>query len=286
MDEQHYKQTIGQGYSTLRESEKKVADFLLQSGQQVPTFNLKELAASIGTSEATVLRCIKGVGYKGYNDFKMSVVKDLSQEIRPEGELVDVQVVKGDDISGIPEKILNRTIRSLNDTVSMLKNEDYLEVIAMILKAKSIDIYGVGNSAVVALDLMNKLIRIGINCRTFSDSHVQHICACHLGKADLAIGISHSGATKDSVESLRIAKEAGAMTVAITNYKAEGMTRYADVSLLTGDYETTFYSETMVSRSAQLALVDMIYMGVLLSDYERFTKNLSKVNKNVSHKVL
>lgn len=83
---------------------------------------------------------------------------------------------------------------------------------------------------------------------------------------------------------LEIAREAGAKTLAITNYKGRNISQHADVTLYTGDVETMFYSETMASRISQLAIVDMLYMGVLLSDYDLYTKRLDKVNLLVKEK--
>lgn len=286
LKDEHYEQRIRYNYQEFRESEKKVADFILAQGSCVEKLNLKELAGMIETSEATILRCIKAMGYNGYGEFKINLVKDLRHTNNNLQGVVDIHVSKGDDIKDIPQKIIHMTTRALQDTLNMLKEDDFLKVIELIIRAKNIDIYGVGNSAVVAQDIMNKFIRIGIRCRAFADSHVQHICACSLSSEDVAIGISHSGETRDVVEALRLAREAGASTIALTNYKAEGITKYADIALLTGEYETTFYSETMVSRSSQLAIVDMIYMGVLLRDYDRFTKTLSKVNECASKKVM
>ena len=86
------------------------------------------------------------------------------------------------------------------------------------------------------------------------------------------------------INALKIAKKAGAQTIALTNYKATTISEYADIIFYTGDSETTFYSETMVSRISQLAIVDMLYMGILVSDYDLYTKRLDKINLLVKDK--
>ena len=104
-------------------------------------------------------------------------------------------------------------------------------------------------------------------------------------KNDLAIGISHSGETKDTVDAIRIAKESGAKTLVLTNFKASVITKYADIVMFTGDTESSFYSETMSSRMSQLAIVDMLYMGVVVSDYRKYTKRLDKINNMTIGKI-
>ena len=87
----------------------------------------------------------------------------------------------------------------------------------MLSKAGNIAIFGLGNSAPIALDAAHKLSRAGLNANAYSDNHMQAIIASHLKPGDAAIGISHSGSSKDIIEALRIARENGAATISVTN---------------------------------------------------------------------
>ncbi|MHC1735709.1 MAG: MurR/RpiR family transcriptional regulator [Erysipelotrichaceae bacterium] len=275
-------------YASLSKSEKQVADFVLLTGYSISSLTLHELASQTETSEPTVMRFAKKLGYSSFSDFKLHVAKSWGQvnasKVDEPTRFIDLLFTRNDSTKEIPAKVIDMTSHALRETMNLLDEGKFLEAIAMIRRADLIDIYGVGNSGSIASDLMNKLVRIGLKCRYFADNHVQQICACHLTDKDLAIAISHSGSTKDTVDTLHIAKNAGAMTISITNFSGHHTSRYSDVTLLTGDVETTFYSETTVSRISQLALVDMLYMGVLLSDFDRFSTNLDRVNKLVQTK--
>lgn len=279
---------IKKSYGSLRPSEKKVADYVLLKGYAISSMSLAELAADAGVSEPTVMRFVKSLGLSGFKEFKLGLMKDWGKE-DVEGKsgsnlLVELHISEKDRIEDIPSKIIGLTIKALEDTLKIISIDDYRKVIAMICESNIIDVYGVGNSASVASDLMVKLVRIGLNCRNFSDNHVQQICAGHLTTRDLAIAISHSGSTIDTVNTLKIARESGAKTVAITNFKGNHISQYADITIYTGDVETVFYSETMASRISQLAIVDMLYMGILLSDFGLYTNRLDKINLLVKEK--
>lgn len=176
-------------------------------------------------------------------------------------------------------------LTALEDTRRMLDSRSYEKAVRALASARLIDVYGVGNSAAVAQDMVVKLLRIGLVCRAYPDSHLQQICASALQSGDVAVGISHSGATRDTVDALAMARARGAVTIAITNFKGAEILRHADIALLTGDVETAFYTETMFSRISQLAIVDSLYMGVVLQDFERFSGALEGVNRMVSRKV-
>lgn len=285
---QSYEYKIKNAYNTLRSSEKKVADYVLLNGHSVSTMTLAQLSKEAGVSEPTIVRFVKSIGCSSYSKFKMELIKDWGRESvvqKSDSELlVELHIDKNDKVEDIPEKMIGMTIKALEDTYKIIDTDNYKKAIKMIKSANIIDVYGVGNSGSIASDIMNKFLRIGLNCRAYSDSHIQQICASHLTNKDLVIAISHSGSTIDTINALKIAKKAGAQTIALTNYKATTISEYADIIFYTGDSETTFYSETMVSRISQLAIVDMLYMGILVSDYDLYTKRLDKINLLVKDK--
>lgn len=283
-----YEYKIKNMYNTLSSSEKRVADYVLLNGYSVSTMTLANLSREIGVSEPTIIRFVKRIGFSGFSEFKMGLMKDWGRESVTENSnselLIELHINGNEKMEDIPSKMIGMTIKALEDTLKITDLDNYKRAIKMIKTSNIIDIYGVGNSGSIASDIMNKLLRIGLNCRAYSDNHLQQICASHLTKKDLAIAVSHSGSTMDTVNALKIAKESGAKTIALTNFKASAISKYADITLYTGDVETTFYSETMVSRISQLAIVDMLYMGILLSDYGLYTKRLDKINLLVKEK--
>lgn len=280
-----YKEKIKKVYSSLSASEERVADFVLSNGYIVSTMSLNKLSVSVGVSEPTIIRFVKKIGCSGYSEFKMNLMKDWGRNSVSENNvLVDLHINKDEKLEEIPQKMIGITIKALEDTLNLIDIEKYSEAINLITDANVIDVYGVGNSGSIASDIMNKLIRIGLNCRTYPDNHVQQIYASHLTDKDVAIAISHSGNTIDTVNSLKIAKESGAKTIALTNFRGAAISQYADIVFYTGDVETKFYSETMASRMSQLAIVDMLYMGILSKNYESFIKRLEKTNMLVKEK--
>lgn len=127
--------------------------------------------------------------------------------------------------------------------------------------ARTIDIYGVENSCTPASDLLTKLTYLGLCCRMHTDAYLQQIAAAHLGVADVAVAFSHSGCSMDTVKALRLARRAGANTIAVTSRKNPLLAKYADVCLYTGGEDTVIYGTAIFSRIPDLAVVDLLYMG-------------------------
>ena len=198
-------------------------------------------------------------------------------------DLYGFQILRTDPLEDIPGKIINTSIEMLEETRKHISVKAYQKAVNAILQAENIVIYSVENSVCTADDLLTKLTYLGFNCRTYPDYYLQHVSAVNLTPKDLAIGISYSGCSRHTVEMMALAKKAGAATLALTNFEDSLIARYADIVLCASNRQF-LYGDTIFSRISQLALVDMLYAGVLNQDYERLSKKLNQTNSIVKRR--
>jgi len=184
-------------------------------------------------------------------------------------EPVGSDISLSDDLGQVVKTIAYADARAVEDTAAQLDLDSLGRVIAAIAEARRIDVYGVGASAFVAQDFQQKLHRIGLTAYAWSDLHLALTSAALLREGDVALGISHTGTTMDTIEAFAEAGRRGATTVALTNFPKSPITRAADLVLTTAARETTFRSGAMASRLAQLTVVDCIFVGVAQRTYER-----------------
>ena len=281
------KKQIEAGYGDLRKSEKQAADYILSHMEEAAELPLDRLAHCAGVSQPTVLRMLKALGFDGYKDFRYQLVAELAR-LQPGQDQAD-QLMYGytlsrqDTLEEIPVKMTATTQRMMEETLKNFSGKTYRKVIQKLKSARMIDIYSVENSEVMAVDLLTKLLYLGLPCRHFSDCYLQQIAAGTLTSDDVAVGISYSGESKDTVDAVKRAKKAGARTVVITNFRESTISRYADILICTSQ-EQLFYGDAIFSRSTQILLVDMIYMGIISSDYEHYVAQLNRCEKVVRDK--
>lgn len=278
---------IERGYADLRRSEKVAADYILEHIEQIPDLSIDRLAGSAGVSQPTVLRMLKSLGFCGYRDFCYQLVAELAKKAEDSeggmGPMYGYTLDRSMSLEEIPFNMTATTQKMLEETLKNFSGKIYRRTVEALTNARLIDIYGVENSEATALDLLTKLLYLGLPCRYFSDCYHQQIAARSLTPEDVAVGISYSGESKDTVDSLRTAKKMGARTVAITNFKDATISRYADILICTSQ-EQLMYGDAIFSRSCQILIVDMIYMGIISSDYERYTDKLKLCEKVVQEK--
>lgn len=275
---------IEEKYSRLRISEKKVADYILSNMKKVKQLSLEELSTVSGVSQPTVVRFVKALGFHGYREFKYYLVAELAgEEEQKISAMYGYPISKTDQIDEVPAKTIATTIQILEDTLKSISIDTFSKVIDAITHANRIDIYGVENSGTTISDLVTKMLYLGINCRYFKDYYLQRICASSLEKGDVAIGISYSGCFKDTVDVVKIAKKRGATVIVITNFSDAKISEYADLKICM-THQQFLHGDAIFSRASQIAVVDMIYMGVILSNYDHYVKRLDRNSRLIKDK--
>lgn len=255
---------------SLRPSEKRIAEEILANPTEAANASIAQLASRCSTSTTSVVRFYKRIGYEHYQDLRMDLTREATRENLAHTNLsaTSSDVDRDDSISDIIDKVaLNETL-SIADTAKTLDPKHLTRAVQLAETARRIDVFGVGASSFVGLDLQQKLSRIGRTALNWPDAHSAWTSAATLDSECTAIAVSHSGATVDTVEFLAIAKDAGARTVAITNYSDSPLARTADVVLTTAARETLFRSGALGSRIAQLMVVDCLFIGIAQASYD------------------
>lgn len=270
-------------YSSLRPSEQQTADYVLAHPEEVTTLSVTELAARSGTSESTVVKLAQRLGYKGYLQMKLVLASEAGAQRREENRIYG-EITVEDDLATIKEKLFRSEVQGLTDTLRLLDVESVAAARDAMLKAAHIHFYGVGASGIVAMDAQHKFARIGLPCWAYVDPHQQAAFAAILQPGDVAVGISYSGSTRDTIESLQTARQAGATTVAITAGFGSPLAKEAQICLLTGTTETAFRSAAIVSRLTQLAVVDVLFIAVATRQADTAFATLEKTRVAVLDK--
>ncbi|TDE97660.1 MurR/RpiR family transcriptional regulator [Occultella glacieicola] len=257
------------GLDQFQPSMRRVAEYVLDDPRRAARSTITDLSAASGVSQTTVMRLCHVLGLGGYREFRLALAAETGRtDAAAERELRTGDIAAGDDLASVIAKIAYADARAVEDTARSLSVPELEAVVEAIVAARQVDLYGVGASGTVATDLQQKLHRIGRVAFAHSDTHLALTSAALLGERDVAIGISHTGTTIDTVEALRLAGARGATTVALTNAPESPIARLADHVLLTAARETTFRSGATASRLAQLTVVDCVFVAIAQRTYD------------------
>jgi DNA-binding MurR/RpiR family transcriptional regulator len=258
--------TIRSLLPNLAPVEQRVAQAVLDDPGGVAWRSISELAQSCGTSATSVVRFCRAIGLKGYPELRLALAGAVAHDDAAAVVAASSDIEPGDDPATITKKIAYADASAVTDTASRLDVTVLTRVVDALASAGRIDVYGVGASGHVADDLVMKLQRISRPAVAFGDPHLAMTSAALRGPGDVAIGLSHTGTTVDTIDALAEARSHGATTVAITNFPWSPITEVADQVLLTAARETAFRSGAMTSRIAQLTVVDCLFVTLAQRD--------------------
>jgi len=250
---------------TLPPTAKRIADFILAQPDEVVHMSVTEVAEGAGASDGSVVGFCQQLGTKGFQDLKIALARDLVEPV----QFIHEDLNPVDDAATVIQKIFHSDIQALQDTLKVLDPAAMAQAVTLILAAKRVEFYGIGSATPVAVDAHYRMLRIGIPCSVYTDSHVQAVSASLTDSDVVTVTISHSGSTVETLAATRLAKEAGAKTIVITNFGKSPIQQYADVVLHTAARETAFRTEAMTSRIAELSIVDALNACVALASYEK-----------------
>ncbi|GIO43541.1 putative HTH-type transcriptional regulator [Paenibacillus apis] len=263
---------------TLPPQERRLGEYILEHSSAVIHLGITELANTCGISPSTVTRFCKTFHFKGFPDFKMKLAGELAHQTS-EAQYQDI--IAGNDLHKIVQAMEANHVASITDTTRLLDMNTLQRAIHALCRASRIDLYGVATSSIIAQDFYQKLIRIGKNSTAFSDSHMQITSASGLQAGDAALAISYSGETPETIDALRCARDSGAVTISLTQYGSNSLASMADISLFSSSLEEGMRRGDMASRIAQLHVIDILFTGMVSTEFEDFIPRLEGSYQNV-----
>lgn len=263
----HYRDLLGEianSFPSFHASEAAIAHAVLDNPEHVAQMNISQLASFSSTSVASVVRFSKAVGYKGFPEFRMALVSELSRLAYSSLETseLDGGITVNDSAEEVIRKISQADARAIQSTAERLDVKSFVSTVDAWVAAKTIGIVGVASGGYVAMDLQLKLNRLGKHSIAWRDAHTALTSISMLGAGDVLVAISHSGTTVDIVDVMAEFKARGVKIVLITNTLRSPSTAIADLILYTSARETTFRSGATASRIAQLTVVDCLCVAL------------------------
>ena len=260
---------------SLRPAERAVAQYIRDHLDQAGGLTVGQMAAMAKVSQPTVIRFSRKLGFDGYRELRYVLqYPQADHELNPEA-LAGLQippVTNSQSPSGEVVEAAHRIVDSFGD---VLDGETLRKAIAAMSDASLIDIYADGSSTAQAVNLHTKLSYLGLPARFNADDLMQQVGAGHLSHGNVAIGLSQSGRGNSTVNALHLASNNGAKTIAIVERHGTALANYADIALEVGNSD-------LLSGIAEDLAVNALYLGMVASDYGRFSSQLEQTGHLLS----
>ncbi len=267
---------IADSLPAMAKSERRVAEVILADPDAATRSSIAKLALAAGVSEPTVNRFCKKYGASGFPDFKLRLAQCLVSGIRYLSE----SVAPGDDVDAYTPKIFDSTINSLAIMRDKLSRSLVNQVVDKLIQARSIYFFGLGASASVAKDAQHKFFRFNLPVSYHEDVLMQRMLCASATRDDVFFLISHTGRTRELVDSAQLARDNGAVVIALTAPDSL-LAQDSSVVIEVAEIENTDEYMPMTSRLIQLVILDVLATGVTLRRGAEFQPHLKKIKESL-----
>lgn len=266
---------IADNRSELRKSEGKVADYVMANPDEIINMRIVDLAAATDVSEPTVIRFCRAIGFSGFQAFKLQ----LAQQLGFGSVYTQFAVDDNDTVEDLRNKVFDTTIGSLITVRDELDPVVLESAINTISNARRVEFYGFGASGSVASDAQHKFFRLQLSTTAYTDPHIQHMSAIALGEKDVVVAISQSGQTRALLESVRLAREAGATVIGLAP-AGTALSQQCSIPIPVNMEEDLQASTPVSSRIAHLVVIDVLATGVALHRKPLLKEHLKRLEKS------
>jgi DNA-binding MurR/RpiR family transcriptional regulator len=249
--------------TTLREmtpQHQSVAHVFLENFDHAVFMTAREVSESAGTSEATVVRFAKALGFRGFPEFQGALQIILRQKMVPKERLQRAGGIPK-TLSAVVDRIADTAVANVHETRRMINLRDLQTVAEAIVAARTKYVIGLRGSAGTAEWLGHCLSLALPDVRTMTEGGpflFEQLVS--VAKQDVVVAVSYPRYTKWTVQALSFAREKGAQTMAITDSRLSPAAQIADVALVAPANSATFAN----SYVAPMLVVDALVGAILL----------------------
>jgi DNA-binding MurR/RpiR family transcriptional regulator len=259
---------IRQRYAGFAQSDRKLADFLLANPEHARHLSSQQLAADAGVSQSSVVKFAQKLGFKGFPALKLAISEALASSPEPWSVTVHNHIRGDDPLRVVGEKLINENLSAMRATLDVNSEDKLRESVEMLRNARRIVITGIGASGLVARNFGWKLMKIGLNAVVEQDMHALLATVQAMSANDLLLPVSYSGERREinmaADETLRV----GGKILAITGFTPNALQQRATRCLYTIAEEQATRSAAISSTSAQMMLVDVLFMALVQRDLD------------------
>lgn len=267
--------------SQLSQSGRLVADWIVENAAKAAYMTSQEVAQEAQVSQSTIVKFTQRLGFKGYSEFKLALSEDIGRKQAIASTPLHSGIFADDPLAVIAQKLIKAKTDAMIQTTNALSFDACNQAAQWLSDARTVQIVGIGGSALTAKDLGYKLLKLGITALTEQDSHVQIAVARTLTEKDVQIAISFSGERKEILVAAEAAKEQGSKVIALSSPNKSKLRHIADITFDTIADEVENRSSAIASRSAQNVITDLLFIYLVQLRDESARQMISDISSDI-----
>lgn len=273
---------------SLSKSEEVLAKYILKEKENIQHLSTKDLAQATFTSPSTVVRLSQKLGFSGWNELKEKYIEEIHY-LNQHFSNIDPNFPfePKDSLMSIASKIGHLATETIEDTLTLLKNEELRKATELLAKADTINIYGISNSLLMAYDFKHKMLRINRHVEIMNVPEEQIFVANNSTPKNTAILISYSGESDEVIKIAKVLRDRKTPIISLTSLSENSLKNYADCTLFISTREKLYSKIGSYSTNNSIHLIlDILYSCIFKMNYHENLVYKTKIAKSTEERVV
>lgn len=256
----------------MSNNEKIVANYLLKADENIEKDTVRTVAEKTYTSPSTIIRLCHKLGFTGFSDFKNKFLNEVKYfNLQFQNVDVNFPFRREDTAREVMSKITDLYIETIKDTEKVVDMRTLLRCRKICSESEEIHIFSYGTYLNQAYSFKEKMMKIGKKVMISSNLNYQLYEAEIMQAGDIAIIISYSGETNNSLLIAKQCRKNNIPTIAITSIGENDLTKICDETLYISTKESLYKNIGDYSIHLSVSYVlDVLYLLIFQNDFEHF----------------
>jgi DNA-binding MurR/RpiR family transcriptional regulator len=265
---------LREAHASLSGAERRVAGVILENPAAALASSAAKIAATAGTSDATVTRTARALGFAGLTALRQELAHDLQNAQTPADNLRRTIAASGEDVTAAIALVLTTIQASLGDLLT--KTQTLRQAVQALYPVQRIFVFGVGPTAAIAHYAAAILTRNGRQTKLL-DRRGQALAdqLLDIGSGDGLLMMAYGTPYREATTTLGEAARLGLPSVLITQSAGTELGRLAGVVVPVPRGK----ARHAALHSPTLAALEAIVLGLAVSDPAASMKALEKLNR-------
>ncbi|MGH7093997.1 MAG: MurR/RpiR family transcriptional regulator [Stellaceae bacterium] len=153
---------IAERLGRMSPAEQRVVRYFQANREEVLIASAAALAAKAETSDATVVRATRALGFSGLEELRRTLAGELRRSLSPAARLSRTLGDVGGDLFAAFERTMELHLRSLESLRRAIGPDPFERAVDLVVEAERVLVFGLGPSSAIASYLVIQLNRFGL----------------------------------------------------------------------------------------------------------------------------
>ncbi|HZS83814.1 MAG TPA: MurR/RpiR family transcriptional regulator [Stellaceae bacterium] len=271
-----FDERVAERFDRMSPAEQRVVRYFQENREQVLIASAAALAGKAETSDATIVRTTKALGFSGLDELRRTLADELRTSLSPAERLTRTLGEVGNSLSAAFQTTIEIHLQSLESLRRSVPTEQFEKAVGSIIGARRVLVFGLGPSSAMAAYLVIQLARFGLDAISLTNTGLLFADDLRkVRKGDLLIILAYGRVYAELDALLDEVRRDKVTSLLLTDTLAAKLRHRVDLVLSVARGRADMLS----MHTATLGLIEALLVGVATKRPRETLASLEELNK-------